>query len=537
MRTMKTPQTRADFIIVGAGSAGCVLANRLSKGARVLLIEAGPVDHWWDLRLHMPAALSRVLAATQYNWSYRTDAEPFMNHRLMHCPRGKVLGGSSSINGMIFVRGHPADFDCWADDYGLPDWCYASCLPFFRKSETCVQGDPRYRGQAGPLAISRGAATSPLFRAWFAAAEQAGHARTGDFNGADQEGTGIFDCTIHRGKRQSTSRAYLHPVLHRDKLSVLKNALVTRIVFDDTVARGVEFSQHGRCQRIDAEQEVILCAGAINSPQLLMLSGVGDADMLASQGIRLVSHLPGLGQNLQDHLEVYVQYECLQPVSIYPMTRRFRQPLVGLQWGLSKTGPGASNHFEAGAFLRSSLATSCPDLQFHFLPVAMNYDSKDHYPGHGFQVHVGPMKPSSRGSVTLRSSNPADAPRIQFNYNATEDDRQVMREGIEMVRDIVAQGAFASFRGRELKPGWRLKTGRDFDRFVRQYAESAYHPASSCRMGVDAGSVVNTHGKVYGTEGLRVVDASIMPEITNGNLNAPVVMMAEKIAQTALSGS
>ena len=526
---MKSHQ--ADFIVVGAGSAGCVLANRLSEVAKVLLIEAGPRDHWWDLRLHMPAALSKVLAATQYNWSYRTDPEPFMNHRLMHCPRGKVLGGSSSINGMIFVRGHPADFDGWAKEYDLPDWCYASCLPVFKKSETCVQGSPHYRGQTGPLAISQGIATNPLAQTWLAAGEQAGHASTDDFNGADQEGMGIFDSTIHRGKRQSTARAYLHPALHRDRLSVLKNARVTKIVFDGTTARGVELVHHSKRQRIDANQEVIVCAGAINSPHLLMLSGIGDADMLVALGIQPISHLLGVGQNLQDHLEVYVQYECLQPVSIYPMTKKYRQPLVDLQWWLSKTGLGASNHFEAGAFLRSSLATACPDIQFHFLPVATSYDSKDQYPGHGFQVHVGPMKPSSRGSVTLRSSNPADAPRIQFNYNATEDDRQVMREGIEAARDILAQDAFTPFRGRELRPGARLNTGRDLDSFVRQYAESAYHPASSCRMGIDVGAVVDAQGRVYGIEGLRVVDASIMPEITNGNLNAPVVMMAEKIAQ------
>ena len=526
-----------DYIIIGAGSAGSVLAHRLSEQAQVTLIEAGPIDHAWDFRLHMPAALSELLKTRWYNWHYNSEPETHLNNRQLYCPRGKVLGGSSSINGMIFVRGHPEDFNRWASVYGLDDWDYAACLPYFQRSETALFGDSQYRGGQGPLKISRGALENPLAQAWLKAVRQAGFPVTPDFNGAQQEGGGPFDRTIHQGRRQSVARAYLHPILDRPNLKVISRAQVTRVVMQSDTATGVEYVHQGKQHLLSARQEVILCGGAINSPQLLMLSGIGDAQQLQSHNIEPRINLPGVGANLQDHLEIYVQYACPKPVSIYPSTTWPWKPWTGLRWLLNQTGDGATNHFEAGAFLRSHNALSFPNLQFHFLPIAMDYDGKDQYPGHGFQVHVGPMKPTSRGSVRLASADPSQAPLINFNYHETTEDRDNMIQGIRMVRQIVSQSAFDEYRGEELRPGQQADTTEMIDQFVRRHAESAYHPSGTCRMGTGSDAVVDTNGCVHGVSGLRVVDASIMPEITNGNLNAPVVMMAEKISQAILENN
>ncbi|MGV0033957.1 MAG: choline dehydrogenase [Candidatus Azotimanducaceae bacterium WSBS_2022_MAG_OTU7] len=528
-----------DFIIVGAGSAGSVLARRLSGHGTVTLIEAGPPDHWWDYRIHMPAALSQVLSSKWYNWHYESEPEPCLDNRKLYCPRGKVMGGSSSVNGMIFVRGNRGDFDRWSSEYGLSDWDYESCLPYFRKSENALglsraSLDRGVRGSEGPLKLSRGELKTPLFQAWLDAVGQAGFENVDDFNGRNQEGAGCFDRTIFNGERQNVAKAYLGPVQPAGTLEIIPRATVTRVITKNGRATAVDYLQDGKQHRCGGG-EVILCGGAINTPHLLMLSGIGDAPALKSQGIPVISHSPGVGQNLMDHLEIYVQYACNRPVSVYPKTRWFNMPLVGLQWLIARQGAGATNHFETGAFLRSGDHVSYPDLQFHFLPIAMDYDGKDQYPGHGFQVHVGPMKPTSRGEITLCSANPLDSPRIQFNYNATQADRSVMRSGIRMADDIVSQSAFDDYRGVRLRPTDELDSDNQLDRFVRQFAESAYHPSGTCRMGIDDAAVVDAAGLVRGVSGLRVVDASIMPEITNGNLNAPVVMMAEKISDSILS--
>jgi choline dehydrogenase len=528
-----------DFIVVGAGSAGCVMARRLSEHGKVTLIEAGPSDHRWDYRLHMPAALSQVLSSNWYNWHYESEPEPCLDNRRLYCPRGKVMGGSSSINGMIFVRGNRGDFDRWSSEYGLSGWDYESCLPYFRKSENALGLteellDPNFRGSDGLLKLSRGELKTPLFQAWLDAAGQAGYSSTDDFNGPSQEGAGCFDRTIFKGERQNVAKAYLGPIQQAGSPEVIRRATVTRVVTENGRATGVEYLQGGKQHKCEGG-EVILCGGAINTPHLLMLSGIGDAAGLKSHGIPVISHSPGVGQNLMDHLEIYVQYECNKPVSVYPKTRWFNMPVVGLQWLLTRQGAGSTNHFETGAFLRSGDNVPYPDLQFHFLPIAMDYDGKDQYQGHGFQVHVGPMKPTSRGEVTLCSANPLEAPRIQFNYNATEADRSVMRSGIRMANDIVSRSAFDDYRGTRLRPTDDIDSDDQLDRFVRQFAESAYHPSGTCRMGVDDGAVVDAAGLVRGVSGLRVVDASIMPEITNGNLNAPVVMMAEKISDSILN--
>lgn len=519
---------QTDYIIVGAGSAGGVLANRLSAHARVTVFEAGPNDHWWDYRVHMPAALSHVLSNDTYNWYYHSEPEPSLNNRRMYCPRGRVLGGSSSINGMIFVRGNAGDFNRWAEDPALAEWRYEKCLPYFMKSETRPHGDPQYRGEDGPMQIGQGRAAGPLNDAWLAAGEQAGYRSSTDFNGANQEGVGIFDNTVHKGRRLSTARAYLHPAMTRDSLNVVKGALVTRVLFEGDRAVGIEYRNGNSVERCYAEAEVILCGGAINSPQLLMLSGIGEAGHLRANNISVLSDLPGVGQNLQDHLEIYVQYSCKRPVSIYPSLKWYRQPFVGLQWYLLNSGNGATNHFETGGFLRSDPGLDYPDLQFHFLPIAMNYDGSDRHDGHGFQVHVGPMKPTSRGEIRLRNGDATSAPVIRFNYHSTQEDRAVMHRGIAVAREIISQPAFDELRDRELRPG--SDDEDDIEAFIRSKSESAYHPSCTCKMGSDEMSVVDGSGRVHGVQKLRVVDASIMPEITNGNLNSPVIMMAEKIA-------
>ncbi len=531
-----TKQNQTDYIVIGAGSAGSVLAKRLSQRHHVTLLEAGPKDHTWDYRLHMPAALSHVLSNDTYNWFYHSEAEPGLNNRRLYCPRGRVLGGSSSINGMIFVRGNKGDFDEWSKAPGMESWGYDRCLPYFKRSENTIYGVDSHRGRSGPMHISRGKADNPLFEAWLAAGQELGIDHSEDFNGAQQEGVGVFDRTVKSGRRFSTAQGYLaQPSIEGEgSLTIHSRTQVQKILVNNQKAEGVEFRRGGSLHELYANSEVILCGGAINSPHLLMLSGIGNAAQLKAVGIDPIVDLPGVGENLQDHLEIYVQFACEQPVSIYPSLHWYNQAIIGLQWYLMNSGAGATNHFETGAFLRSAPSVSYPDLQFHFLPVAMNYDGKDRHNGHGFQVHVGPMKPTSRGHVRLTSNDPSSSPNILFNYHSTAEDREVMRAGIRRVRELIGTKAFSAYKGRELKPGADATTDTELDAFVQAHGESAYHPSCSCRMGEDDMAVVNARGQVHGIANLRVVDASIMPTITNGNLNAPVIMMAEKLSDDIL---
>jgi choline dehydrogenase len=524
-----------DFIVIGAGSAGSVLANRLTAdpGVRLLLLEAGPQDR--SIFIHMPAAFSYPLANDKFNWYYHSEPEPYMDNRRLYCPRGRVVGGSSSINGMAYVRGHALDYDRWEAE-GADGWSYAAVLPYFRRAEHRERGGDLYRGDSGPLRVSTGACQNVLFRTWVEAGMQAGYPYTEDMNGYQQEGMGAMDMTVHGGERWSASKGYLKPVLSRDNLDVETGALVHRILIESGRARGVEYSKGGSAKRVEAGR-VIVCAGAINSPQLLMLSGIGPAPHLEAMGIPVAADVTPVGQNLQDHLEVYVQHACRRPVSIYPSTRPLTKLGIGLKWILSKKGWGATSHFESGGFIRSRAGIRHPNLQYHFLPIAMNYDGRSPAKDHGFQAHVGPMRPTSTGSVTLRSANPADPPRIQFNYMATENDRQEMREGVRLTREIFAQAAFDELRGDELSPGAAVETDAELDAFVREKGESAYHPSCTCRMGKAGEAVVDPTTEVYGVGNLNVVDASIMPSIVSGNLNAPTIMVAEKSADHILGNS
>lgn len=520
-----------DYLIIGAGSAGCVLAHRLSSdGAnRVLVLEAGKRPPWWDFRVHMPAALTWPLNGRTYNWGYESDPEPHMHGRRVMHPRGKGWGGSSSINGMIFVRGHPQDYARWTAHRGLDRWDYPHCLPYFRRMETWLGGSSPFRGDHGPLMVSVGPCENPLFTAWLEAGQQAGYRFSEDLNGRDQEGVCRFDMTVYRGRRMSTARAYLEPVLERPNLEIRDRTMIARILFDGTRAVGVQTAGGD----VIHAGEVILCAGAFNSPQLLQLSGIGPADLLRDLGIDVVADLPGVGENLQDHLEIYLQQACTQPVSLYPALKPWRQGLIGLQWYLTGTGLGASNHFEAGGFIRSNPECSYPNLQFHFLPVAIRYDGTPQNQ-HGFQAHVGPMRSDSRGRVRIRSTDPAAAPSIVFNYLSTEQDKREWVEAVEKTREIFAQPAFDPYRGEELSPGPDVVSREQILDFVRHHSESAYHPCGTCRMGLDESAVVSPDLEVRGVEGLRVVDASVFPEITNGNINAPVIMTAEKAADAIL---
>ncbi|MDF2094846.1 choline dehydrogenase [Aquibaculum arenosum] len=520
-----------DYIIVGAGSAGCVLANRLSEDpdVSVLVLEAGPKDR--SIFIHMPAALAYPLANDKFNWYYNSEPEPFMDGRSLYCPRGRVLGGSSSINGMAYVRGHARDYDRWGQ-HGLPGWSYADCLPYFKRAQSHELGPDDYRGGEGPLQVSAGKMDNPLFKAWVEAGRQAGYAVTEDMNGHRQEGVGRMDMTTHKGRRWSAAMAYLYPAMERPNVTVESGVLTLNVMFEGQRAVGVEIARGKERETLRAKREVIVSSGAINSPQLLQLSGIGPADRLRELGIEVVQDLPGVGENLQDHLEVYVQHACTQPISLYSATQWWNKPWVGLQWMLFKSGPGASSQFEAGGFIRSRAGIEHPNLQYHFLPIAMNYDGSNPVKGHGFQAHVGPMRPTARGHVRIRSTDPRQAPEILFNYMGTENDRQEMRDAIHLTREIFAQKAFDPYRGPELAPGPEVKTDADIDAFVRQHGESAYHPSCTCRMGPesDAMAVVDGDGRVHGMEGLRVVDASIMPDIVSGNLNAPTIMLAEKLA-------
>lgn len=520
-----------DYVIIGGGSAGSVLANRLSEdpSTRVLVLEAGRPDYPWDVYIHMPAALSFPIGNRFYDWKYESEPEPFMHGRRVYHARGKVLGGSSSINGMIFQRGNPLDYERWAADPGMEDWDYAHCLPYFKRMETCLAGADVWRGGDGPLKLERGPARSPLFRAFFEAVGQAGYPLTDDVNGYRQEGFAAFDRTIYRGHRLSAARAYLHPVMKRPNLEVRCRTMVTRVHFDGSRAVGVDVVQKGNSSRIDAG-EVLLCGGAINSPQLLQLSGVGNASELRALGIPVVHDLPAVGEHLQDHLEVYVQYACKQPVSVAPALKLRNRPYVGLQWLLGRRGPGATNHFEAGGFIRSNEDVEYPNLMFHFLPVAIRYDGSAPQ-GHGYQVHVGPMYSDARGSVKIVSADPGKHPALRFNYLSTDSDRREWPEAIHCARQILTQPAFDEFNAGELSPGSSVQSDEEILDWVAKDAETALHPSCTCRLGTGEDSVIDPASmKVHGLEGIRVVDASSMRYVTNGNIYAPTMMLAEKSA-------
>ncbi|NOU52266.1 choline dehydrogenase [Pseudoalteromonas sp. JBTF-M23] len=523
-----------DYIIVGAGSAGCVLANRLTENGqhKVLLLETGGSDK--SIFIQMPTALSIPMNTDKYAWQFHTEPEPYLDNRKMHCPRGKVLGGSSSINGMVYVRGHAKDFDEW-QQHGAQGWDYQSCLPYFKKAESWYLGENTYRGSEGPLGVNNGnEMENPLYRAFIEAGQQAGYAKTNDYNAAQQEGFGPMHMTIKNGRRCSASRAYLDPIKRRSNLTIITGAQAQKVLLQNKQAQGVEFKVNGKVQSALAKREVILSAGPIGSPHLLQLSGIGDKETLEKAGVEVQHHLPGVGQNLQDHLEFYFQYKCKQPITLNGKLGLISKGLIGARWILSKDGLGATNHFESCAFIRSKPGVEWPDIQYHFLPAAIRYDGKSAFDGHGFQVHVGHNKPKSRGAVTIASSDPDEAPKIQFNYLQHPEDIEGFRACVRLTREIIEQSAFDDYRDGEIQPGKDIQTDEQIDAFVRQAVESAYHPSCSCKMGEDDMAVVDSQTKVHGINSLRVVDSSIFPTIPNGNLNAPTIMVAEKAADHIL---
>ena len=527
-----------DFVVIGGGSAGSAVANRLSadRSNRVLVLEAGRPDYRWDVFIHMPAALTYPIGSRFYDWRYETEPEPFMGGRRVYHARGKVLGGSSSINGMIFQRGNPMDYQKWAAMPGLAEWSYAHCLPYFKRMETCLAGADAWRGGEGPLILERGPAASPLFQAWLDAGPQAGFDRTTDVNGYRQEGFAAFDKNVHRGRRLSAARAYLHPVMGRPNLDVVTRALTTGIDFDGNRAVGVTYRHRRRTHSVRAAK-VICCGGAFNTPQLLQVSGVGDPDHLRSVGVDPVAAVPGVGENLKDHLEVYIQYACTEPVSMQPHLAHWRKPWIGLQW-LARRGPAATNHFEAGAFVRSNPDEAYPNLMFHFLPIAIRYDGTSPTDGHGYQVHVGPMYSDSQGTVKIRTTDPTDKPAVVFNYLSTEQDRREWIEAVRVTRHILSQPAFEPYNGGEISPGPPVETDQEIMDWVARDAETALHPSCTARMGTDEMAVVDPATMaVHGTSNLFVVDASVMPEITNGNIYAPTMMIAEKASDLLLGNT
>jgi len=526
--------TNYDYIIVGAGSAGCVLANRLSEDAnnQVLLLETGGSDK--SIFIQMPTALSIPMNTKKYAWQFETEAEPFLNNRRMHCPRGKVLGGSSSINGMVYVRGHARDFDEW-QQAGADNWDYAHCLPYFKKAETWSFGGNDYRGDTGPLATNNGNnMKNPLYQAFVDAGVDAGYLATADYNAEQQEGFGPMHMTVKNGVRWSTANAYLRPAMKRNNLTVVTHALVHKVLLEDKKAVGVRYEVKGQIIDQLCNKEVLLSAGSIGSPHILQLSGIGKAETLKAAGIEQQHELPGVGENLQDHLEFYFQFKCLKPISLNGKIDPLNKLLIGMRWILNKSGLGATNHFESCGFIRSKASLEWPDLQYHFLPAAMRYDGKEAFAGHGFQVHIGHNKPKSRGAVKVVSSDVNVAPQIQFNYLSHQDDIEGFRACVRLTREIINQPGLDEYRGEEIQPGLAIQTDEEIDEFVRSSVESAYHPSCSCKMGEDEMAVVSSETKVHGIQGLRVVDSSIFPTIPNGNLNSPTIMVAERAADIIL---
>jgi choline dehydrogenase len=530
------PTDEYDFIIVGAGSAGCVLADRLTADGQnqVLLLEYGGSDR--SILIQMPAALAYPMNTKRWNWGYYSEPEPQLNNRRLHCPRGKGLGGSSSINGLVYVRGNPLDFERWQDEDGARGWGYSDVLPYFKRAEGRAEGGDEYRGGEGPLSVSYGTLRNPLHQAWLDSAEQAGYDLTEDYNGFRQEGFGRMEMSVRNGTRCSAAKAYLYPAKKRANLRVVQHALATQVLFEGTRATGVEYQRGDTLHKVHARREVILSGGSINSVQLLKLSGIGPAEELRQHGIAMLADRPGVGANLQDHLEFYFQMACTQPITLFGQSGLLGKALVGAQWLFLRSGIGASNQFESCGFIRSRAGIRYPDIQYHFFPMAINYDGSSLASEHGFQAHVGPMRSKSRGTVTLASADPRDKPKIRFNYMSHPDDWAEMRACVRLTREIFQQPAFAPFRGREIQPGADCVSDAAIDAFVAEHVESALHPSCTCKMGRadDPLAVVDPELRVIGVEGLRVVDSSVMPSITTGNLNAPTIMIGEKGADHIL---
>jgi choline dehydrogenase len=523
-----------DYIIVGSGSAGSVMAYHLSEaGHSVLVLEYGGTDV--GPLIQMPSALSIPMNMKRYNWGFETEPEPHLNGRKLATPRGKVVGGSSSINGMVYVRGHAKDFDTW-EEMGAKGWSYKHVLPYFKRLEHSHGGEEGWRGEKGPMHMKRGKRLNPLYQAFIDAGAEAGYPVTQDYNGRQQEGFGAMEMTVHRGFRWSTANAFLRPALKRDRVKLITRAYANRILLDGKRAVGVEYTRGGKLHTARANREIIIAASSINSPKLLQLSGIGPSQVLKDAGIPVLHELKGVGENLHDHLEVYFQVKCKQPITLNGKLNIGSKAAIGAEWMILKTGLGSTNHFEACGFIRSAAGIEYPDIQYHFLPAAVRYDGKAAFPGHGFQVHVGPMRSKSRGFVRIRSNNPKENPRILFNYMSHDDDWREFRACVRLTREIMAQPALDPYRAEEIKPGSNVRTDAEIDNFIREHAESAYHPTGTCKMGAknDPLSVVDHECRVIGIENLRVADSSIMPRVTNGNLNAPTIMIGEKASDHIL---